>query len=95
MAVDVETDVKSRCGIDCSECKYMEEKVCMGCIHMEKPFWADACPVKTCSENKEIDCCGRCDEFPCDLLKSFAYDAQQGDNGLRLENCRKWCSKNN
>lgn len=95
MVVDVESYVKSRCGIDCSSCKYLEEKVCMGCVHMEKPFWADACSVKTCCENKEMDCCGRCDEFPCGLLKSFAYDAQQGDNGLRLENCKKWCSKNN
>ena len=33
--------------------------------------------------------CGECD-FPCDLLNQFAYDKEQGDDGKRIEQCRKW-----
>ena len=88
-------DVPSRCGIDCSNCNYLEQKMCTGCTNIDKPFWADACPVKNCCESKEIACCGKCDDFPCEQLQSFAYDKDQGDNGLRIENCRKWCSKEN
>ena len=29
----------------------------------------------------------------CELLKQFAYDEKQGDNGKRLEQCRCWRSK--
>ena len=34
--------------------------------------------------------CGQCPDFPCRLLRQFAYDPQQGDDGLRIEQCRKW-----
>jgi len=44
-------------------------------------------------KEKKRDCCGNCQEFPCKLLNSFAYDKDQGDNGLRIENCRLWCKK--
>ena len=88
------TKIESRCGICCSNCHFLEEKVCNGCTKIEKPFWGDACPVKTCCEDKKLACCGECDTFPCDLLKSFAYDKEQGDNGLRIENCKEWCKEN-
>ena len=92
ISVKEKSKIESRCGIECSKCKFLKEEVCIGCTNITKPFWADACPVKTCCENKQIECCGQCTEFPCDLLKSFAYDKEQGDNGLRIENCKKWCS---
>lgn len=93
LSIKEKSEVKSRCGIDCSTCHFMKEKICIGCISIEKPFWADNCPIKTCCENKKISCCGNCNEFPCELLQSFAYDKDNGDNGLRIENCRKWCMK--
>lgn len=37
--------------------------------------------------------CSECENFPCDLLKSFAYDEKQGDNGKQIENCNMWCKK--
>lgn len=83
--------VESRCGICCSKCEFQLQGNCKGCINIKKPFWAESCPVKSCCENKKIECCGECSDFPCDLLKSFAYDEKQGDNGLRLENCKMWC----
>lgn len=88
-----ENKIESRCGISCSTCPFQIEGKCAGCTHIKKPFWADNCPVKVCCESKNLTCCGKCKSFPCDLLKSFAYDKEQGDNGLRIENCKKWCQK--
>lgn len=91
-SVSVEIKKESKCGICCSECQFFKDKTCEGCTNIEKPFWGDSCEVKSCSENKNLECCGECQDFPCDLLKSFSYDKEQGDNGLRIENCKKWCS---
>ena len=82
--------VESRCGIQCSACAYRESTGCAGCTNHEKPFWGDVCPVKNCCEGKKLAHCGLCREFPCDVLRGFAYDPQQGDNGARLVQCQKW-----
>ena len=81
---------ESRCGILCSQCSYKEQVGCKGCINIKKPFWGDSCPLKSCCENKAHKHCGMCKEFPCDLLKKFSYDKEQGDNGRRIEQCKKW-----
>ncbi len=86
----VKAMIESRCGLLCSECEYRKTVACTGCTDMEKPFWGDSCPVKSCCEAKKHSHCGECEEFACSLLHSFAYDAKQGDNGTRLEHCRKW-----
>lgn len=82
--------VESRCGIVCSECEYRTQMGCKGCIAIEKPFWGERCPLKTCCEAKGLDNCGRCSEFPCGLLVQFAFDEHQGDGGRRIEQCRAW-----
>lgn len=82
--------VESRCGLLCGQCEYREKMGCAGCVNMEEPFWGDSCPVKSCCEEKGHGHCGMCPAFPCELLHGFAYDPQQGDNGLRIEQCRKW-----
>lgn len=85
--------IESRCGILCSACSFKKDGICSGCLQIQKPFWGDACPAKDCCESKKQEHCGTCKEFPCDLLNQFAYDESQGDNGLRIEQCKKW--KNN
>lgn len=85
-------EIESRCGIECSKCEYKEKMGCLGCANINDPFWGE-CAVKKCAEGKKLKCCGECKEFPCELLKSFAYDEQQGDSGLRIEICKKWCKK--
>ncbi len=92
--------IESRCGIMCSECEYKESMGCKGCVNIDKPFWVDVCPVKSCSvksccESKQLGNCGMCDNFACELLNSFAYDKEQGDDGKRIVQCRKWCGKDN
>lgn len=34
--------------------------------------------------------CSECEDFPCKLAKSYAYDEKQGNQGKRLEQCRCW-----
>lgn len=86
--------IESRCGILCGECAYREQTGCNGCVQSDKPFWADACPVKSCCETKKHEHCGECENFSCQLLNSFAYDEKQGDNGKRIDQCKQWRNKN-
>ena len=83
--------IESRCGVLCSECEFRSSMNCQGCTNIKKPFWGEACPVKTCCEDKALDHCGLCQSFPCALLRQFAYDTDQGDNGKRITQCRCWC----
>ncbi len=85
--------IESRCGLLCSRCKFREQIPCAGCTEMKKPFWGDSCPVKDCCEKRGQVYCGPCSEFPCALLHQFAYDPEQGDNGERIVQCKKWCGK--
>ncbi len=80
---------ESRCGILCAGCPYRESMGCQGCANIETPFWG-SCPIKACCEGKKHAHCGQCPTFPCQQLTAYAYDPEQGDNGLRLEQCRKW-----
>ncbi|MCI8296797.1 MAG: DUF3795 domain-containing protein [Lachnospiraceae bacterium] len=82
--------VESRCGLTCSGCPYREQMGCKGCVNIEKPFWGESCPVSSCCGTKGHEHCGQCESFPCDLLKQFAFDEEQGDNGQRIEQCRRW-----
>lgn len=85
-------EIESRCGIECSKCEFKDSMGCKGCVNIKNPFWGE-CAVKKCAEEKNLKCCGECKEFPCELLNSFAYDENQGDNGLRIEICKKWCKR--
>jgi len=82
--------IESRCGLLCGECQYRAQIPCPGCTRMEKPFWGDSCPVKACCEGKQHAHCGECSEFPCGLLRQFAFDKEQGDDGKRITQCEAW-----
>ena len=86
--------IESRCGTMCSECSYKESMGCKGCVNIENPFWG-VCPVKKCVEDKSLNHCGECSEFPCELANSFAYDEKEGDDGKRIIQCRLWAKKSN
>ncbi len=83
--------IESRCGIVCGECVYKKQVGCRGCTHIDKPFWGESCPLKKCCEERKLENCGFCPDFPCEILTKFAYDKEQGDNGKRIEQCGKWC----
>lgn len=82
--------IQSRCGLCCQTCEYKDSMGCMGCLAINKPFWGEACPVKSCCENKQLSHCGECTDFPCALLHEFSYDPKQGDGGARIHQCACW-----
>ena len=82
--------IESRCGLLFGECQYRTKIPCPGCTRMEKPFWGDSCPVKACCVGKQHAHCGECIDFPCGLLRQFAFDKEQGDDGKRITQCEAW-----
>lgn len=82
--------IESRCGLLCSKCTFREAMGCKRCVNVDKPFWADSCPVKACCESKTQNHCGECGSFVCSLLHTSAYDMEQSDNGERIEQCKRW-----
>lgn len=82
--------IESRCGLVCSECDFFAKGRCAGCTKIDKPFWGERCPVKSCAEARTHAHCGQCGKFPCAQLHAFAYDKEQGDDGARIEQCRAW-----
>ena len=81
--------MESRCGILCSKCDWQKTEKCKGCSNIDKPFWG-VCPVKSCCEEKKLEHCGECTDFPCTQLNEFAYDEKEGDCGVRLDQCKIW-----
>jgi len=80
----------SRCGAYCGDCQYREPMKCPGCqAAAGSVFWGE-CELAKCSINKGLKSCGQCENLPCDLLKKFAYDEAQGDNGQRIRNLQAW-----
>ena len=84
--------VESRCGLVCSECEYAVKTGCKGCFAGD-PFWG-VCKVAACCVGKGHEHCGVCGQFPCESLRSFSYDEEQGDNGARIEVLKSWAGKN-
>ena len=64
-------EILSRCGIDCSSCKYKEILGCKGCANLDRPFWGE-CEVKNCCEDRGFETCGQCHKCPCDVLTEMA-----------------------
>jgi len=83
--------IESRCGLLCSECSYREPNNCPGCVSTDTVFWGE-CVVKKCCESKALSNCGKCKEIPCAELNEFSYSKEHGDNGARIEQCKKWSS---
>lgn len=84
-------EILSRCGIDCSSCKYKEILGCKGCANLDRPFWGE-CEVKNCCEDRGFATCGQCYKCPCDVLTEMASDPKEGDGGLRIRNTREWAA---
>ena len=83
--------IESRCGLLCSafNCKEQFGFDCKGCAQEKTIPWG-TCAVKVCCEEKKLDHCGLCGEFPCTQLHDFSFDKEHGDNGARIEQCRQW-----
>ncbi len=80
----------SRCGLDCDTCENREKCDCPGCLELEEGNWAGDCEIKKCCEDKLLEHCGFCPDFPCDLLRNTAFDPEDGDDGERLITLKRW-----
>ncbi len=73
-------NIFSPCGIVCDDCDWFKgekEPVCPGCTELEgKPFWGE-CETYSCVEDKQVDHCGECVEFPCTDFMG-RYDPDEG-----------------
>lgn len=86
--------ILSYCGLDCNKCECKEPCNCTGCIATKgNPFWTAEgnakCEVAQCVRKKGIQFCGECGDFPCEILQRYSFDKEQGDNGERIENCKR------
>jgi hypothetical protein len=82
--------VQSYCGILCSKCGYRQKVNCPGCVACKGKVFHGNCRVAMCCLEHNLKHCGQCKSFPCDLLNTFAYDPEHGDNGKRIEQLKKW-----
>lgn len=61
------------CGINCTYCyvHHKKKKPCMGCRQNDeaKPTSCQKCKIKACINNKNIEFCYECVDFPCVLIK--------------------------
>ena len=83
---------ESRCGVLCNTCDRKAQVNCKGCINMSAPFWGGECKVKSCCEEKALNHCGECHDFPCDMLANMGKE-QGFDPTVKIEQCRKWLNE--
>lgn len=84
------SNLAARCGIYCGECEFRESAGCPGCVAAGGCMFWGACEIARCCAGRELEHCGRCPDFPCDLLERCAYDKDQGDHGRRIRNLENW-----
>jgi len=81
--------VDSYCGLKCFKCESREKNNCGGCVATGgKPFYGK-CEIAECAISKHKRYCGECEIFPCEVLKKYSFDREHGDDGARIENCKR------
>jgi hypothetical protein len=48
---------------------------CEGCLSDNLFVYCRACPIRSCTREKEIEGCHQCDDFPCDFIENFPIPA--------------------
>jgi hypothetical protein len=73
------------CGIFCGDCEFLGTQ-CKGCGNVKgKPFWvaqipSGICPIHDCCSNqKQIEHCGLCDDLPCDIFLELRDPSMNDD----------------
>lgn len=73
------------CGLDCEICQFKIDQKCSGC-HAQKGkiFWGK-CDLYECAYEKNLPHCGKCGEFPCEMLKEWS----SSEGTERIDNLKK------
>ena len=71
------------CGVDCSVCPDLASGKCPGCRQTE---WTegDECAPVACCRGKDIPFCGKCPEFPCQMMSEFYEESDGHRDAYRL-----------
>lgn len=85
------------CGMNCLVCyKYCYHKSpCQGCLKSDegKPKHCRNCKIRDCAEDKKLNYCYECTDFPCRLIKNLekSYNMRYGasiiENSLIVKEC--------
>jgi len=51
------------CGLACFKCRKFKQDECKGC---SPKISADICPLPSCAQEKGVEVCFDCKEFPCE-----------------------------
>ncbi len=74
--MDRDVSLLAVCGRYCGSCVWYlggSGSSCPGCnVHKGHPSWGE-CRVYSCATEHDVEYCGACDEFPCDLIMNY-YD---------------------
>lgn len=70
--------IESRCGIKCGSCTYKEQMGCAGCLYIQKPFWGESCPVKSCVEENSCSTAGSAGCFHASLQRHLPMMKSRG-----------------
>lgn len=46
---------------------------CKGCRSDDRFILCEACPIRQCCDDKGIEGCHQCDEWPCGYIEDFGY----------------------
>ena len=76
------------CGAYCGTCKFLNKEQkpnCLGCGRQHgKLFWGE-CKLYKCVKNHQVDHCGVCKDFPCNLFIGH-FDPAHGQERNVTEN---------
>ncbi len=76
-------DKISYCGLYCGACPSFLKSTCLGCrsddkSQNRKSKWS--CKIRNCCiDEKKIEYCGKCNEFPCKEIKRKIIESHKGD----------------
>jgi hypothetical protein len=66
----------------------VEEARCYGCRSDVQSFYCQACEIKKCADERGLEFCALCDEYPCQMLKEFQaqlpHRAELFEDGERI-----------
>ncbi len=82
----IKSDFAAVCGSFCGTCEYLS-KSCAGCLVQKgQMFWGVCERYQCCVEEKKLEHCGWCEEFPC---RWFDWNPEELDETTFADNREK------
>ena len=74
--------------LSCSTRCTVDQVKCEGCGSADRFVLGDRCAFRKCAEDKGLESCGLCPEFPCESLAGF-YHKERLQQGEAEKNARR------